>query len=247
MKKYLLLLMGGSLLPLNMALAQPVGVLPSMSPPEGYVLVKDTNSLPKFDLDFPGGTPKDLVKAVEKATEKPLNAVIPDDCRDLEIPAFSVKTITVAQLFQTLLLASQKSDHYMEHLLDGNISHTSHTSSYGFRTEGPLNKNSIWYFYWDKQPSAEQPIPHTVCNFYQLEPYLKAGYKVDDITTAVETAWKMLGITKLPQISYHKDTKVLIAVGDADNIKAIDDVLKQLPTVPKEKANDKDLLKSKDQ
>ena len=61
-----------------------------------------TNSLPKFDLDFAGGTPKDLVKAVEKATGKPLNTVIPDEYADLKIPAVSVKNVTVAQLFEVL-------------------------------------------------------------------------------------------------------------------------------------------------
>jgi hypothetical protein len=30
-----------------------------------YVLVRATNSPPKFDLDFAGGTPKDLVKAIK--------------------------------------------------------------------------------------------------------------------------------------------------------------------------------------
>lgn len=215
-----------------------------MSPPDGYVLVKVTNSPTKFDLDFPGGTPKDLVKAVEKASSKPLNTVIPDECANLRIPAFSVKNVTVAQVFEALLLASQKTDHYMEHLLDGNISHTSHTSTYGFRTDGPLNENSIWYFYWDKEPPAEQPIPHSVCKFYQLGPFLKAGYKVEDITTAIETGWKMLGKTNVPEISFHKDTKILIAVGEADDVELIGDVLAQLP---KEKSNDKDLPKSKDQ
>ena len=75
----------------------------------------------------------------------------------------------------------------------------------------------------------------TICRFYQLAPYLEAGYKVEDITTTIKTGWKMLGVTNPPQISYHKDTKVLIAVGEADKLKTIDDALKQLSTMPKEK------------
>ncbi len=85
-----------------------------------------------------------------------------------------------------------------------------------------------------------------ICEFYQLEPYLEAGYTVEDITTAVKTGWKMLGITKPPEITYHKDTKVLIAVGEEDKVNLIADVLKQLSTTPKEKSNDKNLPKSKD-
>jgi hypothetical protein len=87
----------------------------------------------------------------------------------------------------------------------------------------------------------------TICRFYQLAPYLEAGYKVEDITTTIETGWKMLGITRPPELTYHKDTKVLIAVSDADKLKTIDDVLKQLSTgKPKEKSNDKGTDKSKD-
>src|ERR1035437_7428839 len=35
--------------------------------------------LTKFNLDFPGGTPKELVAAIEKAMGKPLNVIISSD------------------------------------------------------------------------------------------------------------------------------------------------------------------------
>ncbi len=57
----------------------------------------------------------------------------------------------------------------------------------------------------------------------------------------------MLGVTNAPAISYHKDTKVLIAVGESNDIRVIDNLLKQLSTTAGEKSNDKDLPKSKDQ
>jgi hypothetical protein len=57
----------------------------------------------------------------------------------------------------------------------------------------------------------------------------------------------MLGLTDAPEISYHKDTKVLIAVGEIDKVDLIGDLLKQLSTTPKAKANDKDSNKAKDQ
>lgn len=246
MKNYLLFVIAGLLLSADLAVAQPIATS-SLSPPDGYVLVKVTNSLPRFDLDFPGGTPKDLVQAVEKATDKPLNAIIPDDCADLKIPAFSVKNVTVEQLFKILTSASKRTRRY--DLMDpttGGISGQDHASTYGFQTEGIPDEKSIWFFYWDRNVEPFQVIASKVCRFYQLSPYLEAGYKVDDITTAVETGWKMLGVTNPPQISYHKDTKVLIAVGEQDKVNSIGDVLKQLSTTPKEKSNDKDSSKSKD-
>jgi hypothetical protein len=253
MKKYFLMLFGGSILFFNLAWAQPIS--PSTGLPESekglgdYVLVRATNSLPKFDLDFAGGTPKDLVKAVEKATGKPLNTVIPDEYADLKIPAVSVKNVTVAQLFDVLTSASKTFRRYdIVDPLTGNGGYSERIFTYGFQTVGVPNENSIWFFYKEgDDPGPFTLRSSTVCKFYQLEPYLEAGYTVEDITTAVKTGWKMLGITKPPEITYHKDTKVLIAVGEEDKVNLIADVLKQLSTTPKEKSNDKNLPKSKDQ
>ena len=51
---------------------------------------------------------------------------------------------------------------------------------------------------------------------------------MDDITTAIETGWKMLGDTSPPTISFHKDTKLLIAVGEPSKLETIDAVLQAL-------------------
>jgi hypothetical protein len=249
MKKYLLSLLAVSIISINLASAQPVSVPPAMSPPDGYILVKVTNSLAKFDLDFPGGTPKDLVNALEKAIGKTLNTVVSDEYADLKFPAFSVKNVTVDELFKVL---EKNSVHHERHVwkafsnssqetVSNPITYYEREFAFGFRTEGAPNDNSIWYLYCDGDDIQIEP---KVCRFYQLSPYLDAGYKVEDITTAVETGWKMLGLTNTPEISYHKDTKVLIAVGEIDKVDLIGDVLNQLS---KAKPNEKGLLKSKDQ
>lgn len=243
MKKSIYLAAGLLVLSLCSALTEP-GLPPSAPSTDQnagkYVWVPTTNSLPRFDLNFPGGMPQELVTAVEKASDKSLNTIIPDDCRDLKIPAFSVKNVTVAQLFQALEQVSKKDDRFIvldprERSMGGVGSDVyPHISQYGFKTEGQPDENSIWYFYWNRGgtngPHAPwQILASTVCRFYQLEPYLDSGYRADDITTAVETAWKMLGVTNPPAISYHKDTKVLIVVGKQDEVNLVADVLKQLP------------------
>jgi hypothetical protein len=253
MKKYLLLSLVGAFLSCNRAFAQ-ADAPPATPPLDGYVLVKATNSLTKFDLDFPGGTPTDLVTAVEKATGKPLNAIIPDDCADLKISAISVKNVTVPQLFEVLMQASISNERITvldprDRSIGGNGSDVYvEATSYGFNTVGVPSENSIWYFHWDRGRDLEpwQILSSTVCKFYQMEPYLAAGYKVEDVTTAAETAWKMLGVTNMPAISYHQDTKILIVVGKQEQVDMVGDVLKQLSTTPKTKINDNDLPKSKD-
>ena len=234
---------------LTPVLAQPVvpgNERPLTTKDLAVFLANSTNSLPRFDLDFPGGTPKALVKAIEKSTDRPLNAVIPDAYADFKICAIKVKNVTVPQLFEALKQASKKVERYMIDRPDNNWYFEEREAMYGFNTTGAPDENSIWYFYREGEPEAYQTISATVCHFYQLSPYLDAGYKVEDITTAIGTAWKMLGTTKPPEISYHKDTKVLIVVGEADKIRVVDNVLGQLSQgKPKEKPANGQTEKSK--
>jgi len=57
---------------------------------------------------------------------------------------------------------------------------------------------------------------------------LERGTTVDDITTAIQTGWKMLGDEEAPTINFHKDTKLLIAVGEPNKLETIDAVLNAL-------------------
>ena len=76
-----------------------------------------------------------------------------------------------------------------------------------------------------------------VCRFYSLAPYLDRGFTVDDITTAIQTGWKMAGVIP-PELNYHKETKLLIAFGEPDELKTIQDVLNALPTIRHDSASD---------
>lgn len=246
MKKHLSLLLGISLISLHPALAQERGPFRAPPGPQRSGRVdEETKPLPRFDMDFPGGTPRDLVKAIDKAPLKgfnafgggangqSLNVIIPDDCANVKIPAISVKNVTVPQLFEAVTPATQETHREYSGFYPGGSKFV--VKAYGFRTIGAPNENSIWYFYRDKLPD-ETPPP--VCRFYQLSPYIEAGYKVEDITTAIETAWGMLDTHPRPEIKYHKDTKLLIAVGATDKLRMIDDALEQLSkAIPKEKHN----------
>ncbi len=199
--------------------------------------------LTRFNLNFPGGTPAQLVKAVQKATGKPLNVIIPDEDANIGLPPLKMDNVDVAQLFQTLGAASKKIEtRNTSVLLNGpyygspGYSYTTVTTGYGFKTDGSLSDNSIWYFYVDNPPQAPlmppPPPPVKSCRFYQLAPYLDRGLTVDDITTAIQTGWKMMGDMETPEISFHKETKLLIAVGEPDKLEVIDNVLKALQPPP---------------
>jgi hypothetical protein len=203
------------------------------SPPIAHVGGEEANvPLTKFDLDFPGGTPSELVRAIEKASGNPPNAIIPKEAADLQLPALKMRNVDVAQLFDALQASSLKTVTYPTTIGYGGMlaggqgmTYQQYQTSYGFRTQGPVRDDSVWYFFNEKPNLPEQA---RAVRFYQLAPYLET-YKIEDITTAIQTAWKMLGETSPPTINFHKDTKLLIAVGEADKLKLIDSVLAQLP------------------
>ncbi len=188
--------------------------------------------LTRFSFDFSGGTPKQLIAAIEKAMGKPVNAIIPDEHADLQLPPLKMSNVNVSQLFEALQRASLKSERYVTGTYYGGgyagapaSTYQVIQTSYGFRTQGDPTDDSIWYFFADKVPTT--PAIKT-CRYYALAPYLERGTTVDDITTAIQTGWKMLGEKDTPTINFHKDTKLLIAVGEPNKLETIDAVLKAL-------------------
>jgi hypothetical protein len=179
--------------------------------------------LTKFDLDFPGGRPQDLVSAIRKAMGKPLNAIIPREGADMGLPPLKMNNVDAPQLFLALERASLRRVTGMD---ASGSPFMIGDASYGFYYSGHTpTDDTIYYFHVDRPVG---PNPPKTCRFYALEPYLNRGLTVDDITTAIQTAWKMMGEEDRPAISFHKDTKLLIAVGEASKLKTIDAVLKAL-------------------
>jgi hypothetical protein len=202
----------------------------------------ESPKLTRFNLIFSGGTPHDLVAAIEKATRKPLNIVIPDEFANESIPALRMNQVTVADLFRAMEQASLVTIPYRTSAYYGgpggkpSYSYQQMRTSLTFQTAGPLSDESVWYFRGrEKAPDpsifgveAVPPSNNRICRFYALNPFLENGYKVEDITTAIQTGWKMLGEKETPNISFHKETKLLIAVGEPEKLEIIDSVLNAL-------------------
>jgi hypothetical protein len=194
--------------------------------------VRPKDSLTKFDLDFKGGHPQDLIAAIQKATGKSLNVLIPDEYANVTVPELKMKNVTAPQLFRALEQASHKT----EYVKSGNNSYSSFNTAFGFRANSDnITDDTIWSFYLQK-PNI--PPPYKTCRFYSLAPYLDSGVSVDDITTAIKTGSKMLGDTDAPTMSFHKDTKLLIAVGEPGKLEIIDSVLRALEPNSKSAAGD---------
>ena len=224
-----------SLLALNLvpAFGQPPG-----SPPmprrfmPGEPNAPATPQLTKFSLDFPGGTPSQFVEAIQKAMGKPLNVIINKEDEDVNIPPLKMDDVLLTQLFNALEATSRK----VVAVSSGNTgfggfnSYSQFVSSYGFKTDdSPVSDTSVWYFHVERPSMPPVISTQKSCQFYSLSDYLDRGFTVDDITTAIQTGWKLSGETSPPELNYHKETKLLIAYGEPSKLKTIEQVLVALP------------------
>lgn len=179
----------------------------------------------RFDLDFPGGTPAQLIEYIEKESGISVNAVIPNDLADMELPPLKMKQVTVPQLFEALLLASIKSERYLSQYSSGGQPMWGQKEThFGFKTKSP-GPDAVWYFFHDR---IEPPSPPPVASrFYNIDTGGKT-YTIQDITTAIKTGWDLLGVKDQPTLKYHPETKLLIAVGQREHLELIDSVLREL-------------------
>jgi hypothetical protein len=158
---------------------------------------------------------------------KSINVIIPNEDADTKLPPLKLNEITFSQLSDTLRVGSAKSE--MVWLQNANGSQYNQIVSMGYyfkTTDERPTDNSVWFF---SVVQPLQPPMGKVCQFYSLSPYLERGFTVDDITTAIQTGWKMEGETSTPELNYHKETKLLIAFGEPKKLYTIDRVLQTLP------------------
>jgi hypothetical protein len=180
--------------------------------------------LPKFDLDFPGGTPDQLVEAITQQIPI-LNVIVPSEHKEVKLPAMKMRNVNVKQLFEALEAANQKTIPYQTAVgPQGPFQVSERVITVGFRTREPITEESVWHFYVTKPPTMDHPKS---VRYYQLNPYL-TEFKIDDITTAIQAGWKMLGEAETPKMNFHEDTKLLIAVGQSGQLALIDMVLSEL-------------------
>jgi hypothetical protein len=207
----------------------PPVIGPRFRTPVSAAAPSGKSDLATFDLNFAGGSPAQLVEMIEKASGRPLNVIINKEDENTELPPLKMNGVNVAQLFDALEAASTK----LVAVSTGAWSYNRVTTSYGFKTTGQPTESSIWYFYVERPNLPPVVSTEKVCRFYSLALYLDRGFTVDDITTAIQSGWKMAGATlpsQLPELKYHKETKMLIAYGDPHQLSTIEQVLQTLPS-----------------
>jgi hypothetical protein len=189
--------------------------------------------LPKFNLDFQGGSVEVFVLHLQDALKRVaedffINIIVPPEFQETQLPPLKLRNVDVLQLFKALELASQKTVVYEARSFtrDGNQIPTQQSgfTRYGFTTTGPITRNSIWHFFAEEPPRL---APVKMVRYFQLGPYL-TQFTMDDIGSAIEAGWNILGEKDTPKLNFHQDTKLLIAAGSAEHLEMISTMLKEL-------------------
>lgn len=175
-----------------------------------------------MNIDFKGGSPAELLQAIQKASGQEPNVIMQPNAAKVRIPAFKLRDVTAAQIFVALNTLSEM------------------PAVNGFWKPAPSPDGEIWTLVVPHMsppafdPTTGKPMGPSVdygdqknCKVLNLTMVLD-DYSVDDVTTAMKGAWDLLGSSQPPTLRFHKDTKLLIIVGDDRQINVANDVLREL-------------------
>ena len=102
------------LLGIGLVVVEPMAGFGQVAPPTVQARLQkspppsapESENLAHFDLDFPGGPPRQLVAAISKASGKHLNVIIPARNAEVQIMPIKVENVTVRDLFRAIQTAS---------------------------------------------------------------------------------------------------------------------------------------------
>jgi hypothetical protein len=196
---------------------------------------------------FPGGTAQELVEALKKNRQPAPNVIIPPKLKDTPIPEFELLNVTLADMFQALNSLSE--DKSVQWQLSGssepiwvlNAVGGANNAGFapGFGPQPGFNPGGRYGAGMQAgafDPVTGLPMNMRTCQIIPVGKFLKQ-YKIEDITTAVKTAWGMMGNDGEAQMKYHTDTKLLIVVGSAEQLNVLTQVLASLEANPEDQSN----------
>jgi len=138
------------------------------------------------DLSFPGGTPAELIEAIRQQMNEHVNVAIPPELAHTQLPPLNMRNVNVYQLLEAITQSSRRTVTYKAGMANERPIIERFQTAFGFRRTD-LPGHEVWFFFKD-----EPSIPDfTVCRYFHLGAYLDI-YKIEDITTAIRSGWKLL-------------------------------------------------------
>ena len=134
---------------------------------------KATEESGTFDLSFKGGTPQKLVSEMENASRQKLNVLIPPELADVKIPPMELRAVQTQGVFDTLNMLWRNSMQWI-------------------RASSSIS-TPVWVL-------SRRPEDRKTQVFYVG--HLLKKFKIDDITTAVQTTWQLGGKEAKAELKY---------------------------------------------
>lgn len=167
---------------------------------------------PYFNLEFPGGTLRAYVAALQKATSG-VNVVVSDFAADLAMPPVSLKHIDVLTALSIIERTEQRPDGPMVVELERvNASEEGATATYRVQVSGSA-------------PRAANDIV-----IESIADVISAGMKAEAVLSAIEagTSVALGDRAKAMELSFHEPTSLLMARGPVEGCSAARQVVASL-------------------
>jgi hypothetical protein len=152
-----------------------------------------------FNLSFAGGTPKALLEAMEKASGQKVNALIPENLADTRVPKFELRSVTANAVFGAL-------DALMQ--------------------QNPEDQAGRWLPIRNVWVLTGKPDTRETRVFFVGD--LLTRYKIDDLTTAIQSAWQLSSRNRKPELNYHQETQLLMVLAGKTQLEIMKDVLGEM-------------------
>lgn len=188
----------------------------------------------RFDLDLNNNTAKEVIDLISHELGYPLNVVFIGNAADKVMPSLRLHQITLEEFFAALEMA-------------GSFGGVAHTFSFV-----PVEKAPNVYVCNVRDLYVQSEAAPAENAFFDLQPLLTSDQMtVDDITTAISTAWMADGEPepKAESLRYHQETKLLIVTASPSRIQSATALIKLLTdrTRPSTDEQQRTILKLEDQ
>jgi hypothetical protein len=195
--------MRSTLTTLGLALALGQACLIAQAPPRAEAQQPPQPQPPArqtFRFNFPGGELSTLVKELSNAGGTEINIIIPDNTPEIIVPALSLSNVTSGDVMKAIRLVLQN------------------------RRDIALTQtgDNVWVVL-----TAQIKRESRVFNIGAILHGDGRKLSIDAVTTAIRTAWELQSSTG-GQMKYHPDTGLLFVLGDAEELKAVTEVLREL-------------------
>jgi hypothetical protein len=170
----------------------------------------------RFNIDFPGGTPRELIAALNEASGTPVNAFIPETVHAFTMPPMKYYNVSVSEVLKPL------QGRQVINVAEERGSRESDIQEISYRWS---SSDNIWRM--EVQDIYPSPPTQFIVAPFNVSHLLEA-YTIDDITTTIDSAWKLNRAPKENEIMFHPETKIILVKCPAEDMQVLSSVLDTL-------------------